>query len=94
MQEVSQAHARIHAATLGQFFIAPVKSIEVDAGTVSGSTFHQIGEDHCVSHLITHGKEMPKKGWQYINRVSILQLDIIKSVIENAYTSKTDDDND
>ncbi len=37
---------------------------------------------------------MSKKGGQYINRVSVLPLDIIKSVIENAYTSKTDDDDD
>ena len=45
-------------------------------------------------HQITYGKEMSKKGGQYINRVSVLPLDIIKSVIENAYKSKTDDDND
>jgi hypothetical protein len=82
MQEISQAHARVHAATLGQFFMAPVKSVEVDAGTVLGSTFHQIGEDHCVLHQITYGKEMSKKGGQYIDRVSVLPLDIIKSVIE------------
>ena len=35
---------------------------------------------------------MSKKGGQYIDRVSILPLDIIKSVIENAYMSKTDND--
>ena len=94
MQEISQAHARVHAATLGQFLMAPVKSIEVDAGTMLGSPFHQIGEDDCVSHQITYGEEMSKKGGQYINRVSVLPLDIIKSVIENAYTSKTDDNDD
>ena len=37
---------------------------------------------------------MSKKGGQYINRVSVLPLDIINSVIENAYTSKTDDNDD
>ncbi len=37
---------------------------------------------------------MSKKGGQYIDRVSILPLGIIKSVIENAYTSKTGDDDD
>ena len=37
---------------------------------------------------------MSKKGGQYIDRVSVLPLDIIKSVIENAYTSKTDDNDD
>ncbi len=94
MQEISQAHARVHAATLGQFLMAPVKSVKVDAGTMLGSKFHQIGEDDCVSHQITYGKEMSKKEGQYINRVSVLPLDIIKSVIENAYTSKTDDDHD
>ena len=94
MQEISQAHARVHAATLGQFFMTPVKSVEVDAGTMLGSKFHQIGEDDRVSHQITYGKEMSKKRGQYIDRVSILPLDIIKSVIENAYTSKTDDDDD
>ena len=94
MQEISQAQARVHAATIGQFFMAPVKSVEVDAGTMLGSTFNQIGGDDCVSHQITYGKEMSKTGWQYIDRVSVLPLDIIKSVIENAYTSKTDDDDD
>ena len=94
MQEISQANARVHAATLGQFFMAPVKSVKVDAGMMLGLTFHQIGEDDCVSHQITYGKEMSKKGGQYIDRVSVLPLDIIKSVIENAYMSKTDDDND
>ncbi len=84
MQEISQAHAHVHAATLGQFFMAPVKSVEVDAGTMLGSKFHQIGEDHCVSHQSTYGKDMPKKGGQYIDRASVLPLDIIKSVIENA----------
>lgn len=92
MQEISQAHARVHAATLGQFFMAPVKSVDVDAGTVLGSTFHQRREDDCVSHQITYGKEMSRKGGQYVDRVSVLPLDIIKSVIENAYMSKTDDD--
>ena len=37
---------------------------------------------------------MSKKGGQYIDRVSVLPLDIIKSVIENAYTNKNDDDDD
>ena len=92
MQEISQAHARVHAATLGQFLMAPVKSVQVDARTMLESKFHQIGEDDCVSHQFTYGKEMLKKGGQYINRVSVLPLDIIKSVIENAYLSKSDDD--
>ena len=70
MQEISQAHVRVHAATLGQFFMAPEKSVEVDTGTMLGSTFHQIGEDDCVSHQITYGKEMSKKGGQYIDRVN------------------------
>ena len=47
-----------------------------------------------MSHQITYGKEMSKKGGQCINRVSVLPLDIIKSVIENAYMSKTDDGDD
>ena len=94
MKEISQAQARVHAATIGRFFMAPVKSVEVDAGTMLGSTFNQIGGDDCVSHQITYGKEMSKTGGQYINRVDVLPLDIIKSVIENAYMSKTDDDND
>ena len=92
MQEISQAHARVHPATLGQFFMAPVKSVDSDARTVLGLTFHQRREDHRVSHQITYGKEMSKKGGQYVDRVSVLPLDIIKSVIENAYMSKTDDD--
>jgi hypothetical protein len=92
MPEISQVHAHVHAATLVQFFMAPVKSVDVDAGTVLGSTFHQRREDHCVSHQITYGKEMSKKGGQYVDRVRILPLDIIKSVIENAYMSTTDDD--
>ena len=94
MQEISQAHARVHAPTLGQFLMAPVKSVEVDAGTMLGSTLHQIGGEDCVSHQITYGKQMLKTGGQYIVRVDILPLDIVKSVIENAYTSKTDDDDD
>ena len=94
MQEISQAQARVHAATIGQFFMAPVKSVKVDAGTMLGSTFNQIGGDDCVSHQITYGKEKSKTGGQYIDRVDVLPLDIIKSVIENAYTSKTDDDDD
>ena len=36
MQEISQAQARVHAATIGQVFMAPVKSVEVDAGTMLG----------------------------------------------------------
>ncbi len=43
MQEISQAHARVHAATLGEFFMATVKSVKVNAGTMLGSKFHQIG---------------------------------------------------
>ena len=81
MQEISQAQARVHAATIGQFFMAPVKSVEVDAGTMLGSTLHQIGGEDCVSHQITYGKEMLKKGGQDINRVHVLPPDIIKSVI-------------
>ncbi len=43
MQGMSQAHARVHAATLGQFLMALVKSVKVDARTMLGSIFHQIG---------------------------------------------------
>ena len=45
-------------------------------------------------YQITNAKEMSKKGGQYIDRASVLPLDIIKSVIENAYMSKTDDKDD
>ena len=61
MQENSHAHARVSAATLCQFLIAPVKSTDVDSGRVLGS-FQEIEEKHCVLHQITFGKNMSKKG--------------------------------
>ena len=65
-----------------------VKSVDLDSGTVLGSSFHETDEDHCVSYQITYGKEMSEKGGKYIDRVEILPLDILKCVIENAYMSK------
>jgi hypothetical protein len=63
LQENSHAQARVSAATLGQFLIALalVKSTDVDAGRVLGS-FQETGEDHCVLHQITFGKDMSKQG--------------------------------
>ena len=48
----------------------------------------------CVPPNYLWKKDLSKTRGQYIDRVDVLPLDIIKSVIENAYTSKTDDDND
>jgi hypothetical protein len=61
MQENSHAHARVSAATLGQFLIAPVKSTDVDGGRVLGS-FKETEENHFVLHQITFDKDMSKKG--------------------------------
>ena len=62
MQENSQARSHVHAATLGQFLMVLMKSVDLDCGTVLGSSFHETEEDHCVSYQITYGKEMSKKG--------------------------------
>ena len=91
MQKNSHAHTRVSAATLGQFLIAPVKSTDVDGGRVLGS-FQETEETHCALHQITFGKDMSKKGGKYTDRVRVLPLDILKHVIENAYTSKDDVD--
>jgi hypothetical protein len=37
---------------------------------------------------------MSKKRGKYTNRIKVLPLDILKGVIENAYTSKKDDECD
>ena len=87
MQENSHAHARVSAATLGQFLIALVKSTDVDSGRVLGS-FQETEEDHCVLHQITFGKDTSKKVGKYTDRVRVLPLDILKHVIENAYMSR------
>ena len=89
MQENSHAHAHAHvsAATLGQFLIAPVKSTDVDDGRVLGS-FQETEETHCALYQITFGKDISMKWGKYTDRVRVLPFDILKHVIENAYTSK------
>ena len=37
---------------------------------------------------------MSKKRGQYTDRIKVLPLDILKGVIENAYTSEKDDESD
>jgi hypothetical protein len=94
MQENSLAQARVYAATLGQFLMAPVKSVDVDDGRARGSTFHETEADHCVLYQISFGKDMSKKRGKYTNRIKVLPLEILKGVIENAYTGKTDNEGD
>jgi hypothetical protein len=48
MQENSLAQARVYSATLGQFLMVPVKSVDVDDGRALGSTFHETEKDHCI----------------------------------------------
>ena len=71
MHENSHAHARVSAATLGQFLIAPVKSTVVDSVRVL-SSFQETEEDHCVLHQITFGKDMSKKGGKCTDKVRVL----------------------
>ena len=61
MQENSLAQARVYAATLGQFLMAPVKSVDVDKGRSLGSTFHKTEQDHCILYQISFGMDMSKK---------------------------------
>lgn len=64
MQENSLAQARVYAATLGQFLMAPVKSVDVDDGRALGSTFHETEKDHCILYQISFGTDMSKKRGQ------------------------------
>jgi hypothetical protein len=61
MQENSLAQALVYAATLGQFLMAPVKSVDVDDGRALGSTFHETEKDHCLLYRISFGTDMSKK---------------------------------
>jgi hypothetical protein len=94
MQENSLAQARVYAATLGQFLMAPVKSVDVVDGRALGSTFHETEKDHCILYQISFGKDMSKNTGHYTDRIKVLPLDILKRVIENAYTSEKDDEGD
>jgi hypothetical protein len=94
MQENSLAQARVYAATLGQFLMAPVKSVDVDDGRALGSTFHETEKDYCIFYQISFGKDMSKNTGHYTDRIKVLPLDILKTVIENAYTSEKDDEGD
>ncbi len=61
MQENSLAQAGVYAATVVQFLMALVKSVDVDDGIVLGSTFHETEKDHCVLFQISFGTDMSKK---------------------------------
>jgi hypothetical protein len=71
MQENSLPLACVYAATLGQFLMAPVKSVDVDDGRALGSIFHETEKDHCVLYQIAFGKKHVKENrkvhWQSIN---------------------------
>ncbi len=45
-------------------------------------------------HQITFDQDMSKNTGHYTNRIKVLPLDILKRVIENAYTSEKDDEGD
>jgi hypothetical protein len=92
MQENSLAQACVYAATLDQFLMSPVKSVDVEDGRALGSTFHETERDHCLLYQISFGKDISKKRGQYTNRIKVLPLDFLKGVIENAYTSEKDDE--
>ena len=78
MQENSLAQAHVYSATLGQFLMAPVKSVNVDDGRALGSMFHETEKDHCVLYQISFGKDISKKRGKYIDRIKVLVLDILK----------------
>jgi hypothetical protein len=61
MEENSLAQARVYAATLGQFLMALVKSVDVDNGRALGSTFHETQKDHCILYQISFGTDVSKK---------------------------------
>jgi hypothetical protein len=61
MQENSLAQAHVDAATLGQFLMAPVKSVDVDDGRALGSTFHETEKDHCILYQISFGTDVSRK---------------------------------
>ena len=94
MQENSLAQVCVYAATLGQFSMAPVKSVDVEDGRALGSIFHETEKDNCVLYQISFGTDVSKKRGQYTDRIKVLPLDILKGVIQNAYTSEKDDEGD
>jgi hypothetical protein len=61
MQENSLAQASVYAATLGQFLMAPVKSVDVDDGRALGSTFLETEKYHCKMYQISFVTGMSKK---------------------------------
>ncbi len=65
MQENSLAQACVYAATLGQFVMALVKSVDVDDGRALGSTFHETEKDHFILYQISFGTDMSKKRTVY-----------------------------
>ncbi len=71
-----------------------MKSVDVDNGRALGSTFHETEKDHCILYQISFGKDVSKKRGKYTDRIKVLPLDILKRVIENAYTSEQDDEGD
>ena len=48
-------------ATVGQFLMALVKSVDVDDGRAFGSTFHKTEKEHCILYQISFGMDMSKK---------------------------------
>ncbi len=52
--------ARVYAATLGQFLMALLKSVNVDDGRALGSTFHKTEKDQCILYQISFGMDMSK----------------------------------
>ena len=68
--------------------MVPVKIADVDNGRVLGSTLHKTEKDHFVLNQITFGKDMSKKGGMDTDRIKVLLLEFLKSIIENVYTSK------
>jgi hypothetical protein len=61
MQENSLAQIHVYAATLGQFLMASVKSVDVDNGRALSSTFHETEKDHCVLYQFIFEKTCQRK---------------------------------
>ena len=72
MQENSLAQACVHAATLGQFLMAPEKCVDVDDRRALGSTFYKTEKDHCVLYQISFVMDMSQKRGKYTNRIKVL----------------------
>ena len=55
MQENFLVRACVYATTLGQFLMAPVKSVDVANGKALGSTFHETEKIivYCTKFLLT-----------------------------------------